>query len=587
VPRHGLAAGADLRHLGLAARFVSGYLIQLTPDVKAVDGPVGAEADFTDLHAWCEVYLPGAGWIGLDPTSGLLAGEGHIPLACTPEPGSAAPVSGAVDECEVQFEHHMSITRIYESPRVTKPYTAQWTAIDAAGLPSTGSCGARRAPDDGRRADLRLGARPRRRRMEHRRAGPHQARAGHRLVHKLRARYGAGGFLHFGQGKWYPGEQLPRWALSICWRADGQPCWQTLAVRRRTRARSLHVGRCPALPADAGAPAGSTGCIQPGYEDVWYYLWRERKLPVNVDPHEARLDDELERARLRRVFDAGLAGVTGYVLPLARGEGMAGLDHRPLVPARRAHVPAARRFANGLPPAARFAAVGLEGRLSVAVRPGPVRAARAAAGGRAAARAMAAGMHRWSRARRGAGRHPPRWSAGPPELAGRAGARESDKDAVRTALCVEVRHPSRAAGPAVELKSMEDRRGILYVFMPPLTAWRTTWLLLAEVEATAAELGVKIVLEGYPPPRDPRLKLLQVTPDPGVIEVNIHPASNWAELVDHTEFLYQAAHETHLSTEKFMVDGRHTAPAAATTSCWAAPRRRTARSCAAPTCWPA
>src|SRR5499426_2135499 len=123
-----------LRHLGLAARFVSGYLIQLTPDVKPLDGPAGAAADFTDLHAWTEVYLPGAGWIGLDPTSGLLAGEGHIPLAATPDPGSAAPVTGAVDPCESKLVHEMRVRRIYESPRVTKPYREdQWLAIESLG----------------------------------------------------------------------------------------------------------------------------------------------------------------------------------------------------------------------------------------------------------------------------------------------------------------------------------------------------------------------------------------------------------------------------------------------------------------------
>lgn len=553
-----------LRHLGLAARFVSGYLLQLTPDVKSIDGPSGTEADFTDLHAWCEVYLPGAGWIGFDPTSGLLAGEGHIPVACTPEPGSAAPISGAVDACEVEFGHAMSITRVLETPRVTKPYAeADWAGIARMGA----QVDARLAAMDVR---LTMGGEPTFVAVRDRDAaewntdalGPTKRSYAVALMDRLRQRYGAGGFLHIGQGKWYPGEQLPRWALSLYWRADGQPCWSDHALLADERDPGSytaedaqrfihHVARKLSL---------DTQCIQPGYEDAWYYLWRERRLPVNVDPFDSRLDDELERARLRRVFDAGLPAVTGYVLPLAREHDLPMSGPRWVTgpwffrDARMVLMPGDSPMGYRLPldslPWVRAADYPWQHAHDPFGPPAPLRSA-------AALRMQYQGDA--ARAEGGVPAEAAGARAAGPQAADRMPAPgESAAWIHRTALCVEARDPARAAGPKVEMASFGSGRRLLHVFMPPLTRLDDYLDLLAAVEATAAELKVRIVIEGYPPPRDPRLKLLQVTPDPGVIEVNIHPAANWDELVDHTEYLYASAHQSYLSTEKFMLDGRHT-----------------------------
>ena len=295
-----------MRQLGLAARFVSGYLIQLTPDLKPLDGPGGPVADFTDLHAWAEVFLPGAGWVGLDPTSGMLAGEGHIPLACTPDASSAAPISGALEACETEFRHEMSVSRISETPRVTRPYTEeQWAKIDALGC---------NVDSDLQAGDVRLtmGGEPTFVSLDDPDGaewntaafGPTKRILALGLFRRLHDRFAPGGLLHFGQGKWYPGEPLPRWAMACYWRKDGVAIWEDgrlVADDERdygynaNHARKFMEALTRRLEVDAGF-------IMSAYEDVFYYMWKEARLPGNVDPLDNKLADPVERARVARIF---------------------------------------------------------------------------------------------------------------------------------------------------------------------------------------------------------------------------------------------------------------------------------------------
>ncbi len=524
-----------LRRLGLAARFVSGYLIQLKPDSKPLEGPEGPKEDFTDLHAWTEVYLPGAGWVGLDPTSGLFAGEGHIPLAATPQPQSASPVSGLVSPCQVEFVHEMKVTRIHEDPRVTKPYSeTQWQKIEELG---------HRIDDELTAGDVRLtmGGEPTFVSIDDvdgeewntAALGPNKQRLAGDLINRIREQFAPqGGMLHFGQGKWYPGESLPRWAFTCYWRTDGFPLWedhQWCGQPDRDYGFTHANAQTFAEHLATRLAVGSENLIA-AYEDPLIYIHKESQLPINVNPVDNQLDDPEERERLRRVFSHGLGQPTGFVLPLQRVQEKDGPHWQTgLWMLRAKHL---FLLPGDSPVGFRLPLESLKAEPADKIRkvftidpmaPAPPLAVYKRPEQREVRRIELAG--------------PPRQRQNLQPL---PGGTETDDSIIRTALTVEA------------------RQGKLYTFLPPVKSAEDYVDLIAAIEDTAAKLQMPVLVEGYPPPFDPRLQQIKITPDPGVLEVNIHPSHNWQELVHNTTTLYQQARQARLGTEKFMLDGRHT-----------------------------
>jgi uncharacterized protein (DUF2126 family)/transglutaminase-like putative cysteine protease len=503
-----------LRQMGLAARFVSGYLVQLASDVAALDGPSGPAADFTDLHAWAEVYIPGAGWIGLDPTSGLLAGEGHIPLSATPHPSSAAPITGATEVCETVLDFSNTVTRVHEDPRVTLPYTdAAWRAICEVGA----KVDQRLSAGDVR---LTMGGEPTFVSIDNQvddewttaADGPHKRQLASDLAARLKKMWAPHGLVQRGQGKWYPGEPLPRWQIGLHWRTDGLPLWNDDALL----ADPWPTGNSKADPVDAEAAykllagiADGLGLpltqVRPAYEDPLSRLAAKVRAPSgDAPPPEDDLpsDSADGRAALLGRLDEAVTAPAAYVLPLHRRDdeaGWASADWR----LRRGRI------------------VLLDGDSPAGLR-------------------LPLDSISW---------RPPRASL--------------DADPVTVTRLLPV-GPEPGDATVEEAESTpvtamvaEIRDGLLYVFIPPTEELEHFADLIARVEAAAAKADCAVVVEGYGPPPDARLQSMTITSDPGVIEVNVAPTASFGQQKQQLETLYEQARLARLSTESFDFDGTH------------------------------
>lgn len=490
------------RHLGLAARFVSGYLIQLKSDGPVEEG--GVTKDFTDLHAWAEVFIPGAGWVGLDATSGLLASEGHIPLAATPEPESAAAIQGFTEPCKVDFHFAMEVVRLSEAPRVTQPYNdALWSDVTALG---------KKLDSELKKSGMKLtiGGEPtfvsasdrEGREWNFDALGENKFRIAKDLLARFYAVYSEGGILMHSQGKWYPGEPLPRWSLDCFWRRDGVPLWKN----KRLLGIGVSEAQKPVTIETAGAfvdflrrklrlPAE---CVLPAYEDPAHYLHAEGKLPPEFEKDiKGNSYSEIERRRLLRILDQGLGEIAGFALPLVYNS------------TQKLWESAITVFRRGF----------------LALLPGD-----SPMGLRLPLASIAEAFE-------------PLYETDPlarlPHIAGTATHRGALREKpVHTMLCAQLR---------------ENK---LFVFLPPVQSVEEFISLLEIMEEAAEAIGVILHLEGYEPPRDARLNSFRITPDPGVIEVNLFPSTTLKEAIEKTEIIYSEAQKLGLTTDRYMVDGR-------------------------------
>jgi uncharacterized protein (DUF2126 family)/transglutaminase-like putative cysteine protease len=521
-----------LRRLGFAARFVSGYLIQLAPDLKALDGPSGTEVDFTDLHAWAEVYIPGAGWIGLDPTSGLLTGESHIPLAATPHYRNAAPISGGyIGQANTEFDFDMRVTRVAEHPRITKPFSDDsWEALNALGLKVDGELEAQDVRltmggeptfvsiDDFQSDEWNTAA-----------VGPTKREKADQLIRRLRERFAPGGFLHYGQGKWYPGESLPRWTFSLYWRRDGKPVWNNpdlIALENKNHSVG-HEDAGKLLEAIATELDIPTENVAPAFEDPAEWIVKEANLPENVDPANSKLKDPEERARIAKVFGNSLTNPAGFVLPVqawqARASGRVWVSEKWRTRRGRLYLvpgdsPVGFRLPLNSLPYVSPSWYPYINPVDPTVEKPPLPDVATAKG-------------------RVLPEHSLKTETGQQTQMGQS--YEEIGGRVRTAISVEVRD------------------GRVCVFMPPTEALEDYLDLVAAAERAAAALNLPVHIEGYTPPHDERMNVIRVAPDPGVIEVNIHPAYDWEDCVATTTAIYEEARLCRLGADKFMIDGRH------------------------------